>query len=77
MGSPKKNASSKAMVITSEKDCHAAGGVWLGGQCIFEATVSLRVFKGNPCQGDMITRIVKASDPAFRTIAKVGLTNNE
>lgn len=71
----KKAASSKLAAIMTEDGCTAAGGVWLGGQCVFEATLSLRVFKGNPCQNDTITRIVRASDPAFRTLANVGLAN--
>ena len=76
-GRPSRKTASAAIVAVNQATCEKAGGVWLGGQCVLEGTISLRIFKGNPCQGDMITRIVRASDPAFRNLAKVGLTNDE
>ena len=72
MPSPKKDrATSKEM---DQVSCEAHGGFWLGGQCVMEAMVTLRVFKGSPCQGAFITG--KASNPAqLRTLATIGLKN--
>jgi len=41
-----------------------------------EGKVTMKVFKGNPCQGRFITMIVKASNPAqLRALANVALKN--
>jgi hypothetical protein len=61
----------------SEAMCARRGGVWLGGQCVLEGTISVRIFKGSPCQGDFISMSVKAGDPALPTVANIALKNKE
>jgi len=73
MPSPKKDRSA-TITNLDELACLHEGGVWLGGQCVMEAMVTLRVFKGSPCQGAFITG--EASNPAqLRTLAEVALKN--
>jgi hypothetical protein len=69
--SPSATSEDEAAKLDCEKN---RGGVWLKGQCITQGTVTLKIFKGSPCQGDLITRIVMASNPAeLQTLAKVAL----
>ena len=70
----------RSAISTNEEqlNCLRMGGTWLGGQCVIEATVTTKVFKGNPCQGQFVTMIEKASNPGeLRTLAKVGLKNTK
>ena len=63
-----------AAISAEQLACMANGGTWSNGTCVMEGKVTLRVFKGNPCQGRYVTMIEKASNPGeLRTLAKVGL----
>ena len=69
----------KDRAISTEMDqagCRKAGGVWVDGHCVLQGMVTMAVFKGNPCEGTLITRIVKVSNPAqLRALANVALKN--
>jgi len=59
-----------------EAGCKVAGGTWNGKDCVGGFKVTMKVFKGNPCNGRFITRTVKVSNPAhIRTLASVVLKN--
>jgi hypothetical protein len=65
----------KDRAISTETDqagCRKAGGVWVDGQCVLQAMVTMAVFKGNPCENPFITRIVNVSNPAqLRTLMRL------
>jgi hypothetical protein len=62
------------MAISKEQlECMARGGTMVGGTCVVDAKVTLRIYKGNPCQGRFVTWIEKVINPGeLRTLAKVG-----
>ena len=67
-----------ARQVMTPEECKSKGGTWTNGICVFKGTIALRIFKGNPCQGHFITKIVKVSNPAkLRSLARVGLKSSK